>query len=248
MKAKSIAAVVLAVGLCAVSAWGQSGTVTSANRVGYVKVTVAAGDLVMCGLNFTDAATPTINEVFKDQLTGHSLLPTLSDNIIMWDPIAQGYVTYWKKSTDLQWYRLGEGSATDDPIDSGEGFWIKSNQPFSQDLYLLGTVVDEPVSVMLYAGLNFVAYPYSASQLLNSASLKDIAAGHSLLPTLADQVIWWNESLGRYETYWFKTGSPSQWVKLYEEGSPATFELKIGKGFWYKRFGATVPWSETKPY
>ncbi|MBN1670145.1 MAG: hypothetical protein JXR37_03890 [Kiritimatiellae bacterium] len=248
MKAKHTAIGILALGLCAALAWANSGTVTSANRVGYVKVTVGASQLVMCGLNFTDDVSPRINDMFKDQLTGHSLLPTLSDNIIVWDPIGQAYVTYWKKSTDGQWYRLGEGSPTEETIDSGEGFWIKSNQPFSQDLYLLGNVVDEPVSVMLHAGLNFVAYPYSASQLLNTASLKDIAEGHSLLPTLADQVIWWNESLSMYETYWFKTGSPSQWVKLYEESSPATFELRIGKGFWYKRFGATVPWNETKPY
>ena len=121
MKAR-LGVVVVGVCLCAVLALADSGTVTSANRVGYVKVAVGANAQVMSGLNF-EGDNPTVNEIFKDQLTG-GFNKLGADNVIMWDALAQEYVTYWKSVIDSQWYKEDEGSPTTDSIVSGQGFWL----------------------------------------------------------------------------------------------------------------------------
>jgi len=242
MKGKCVG-VVLAVLLTAGLAFANSGTVTSKNMVGFVKLTIPENSITMCSLNFdTDK---NLDELFHGQLTGNNT-PGSADNILAWDQASSRYVTYWRTPID-EWWKAGESGVTTDTISPGQGFWIITRAgEGTQTVYLLGEVVDEPVTVVFEEGLNLFGPQYSAALGINESLLATIGHGGNT-PGSADNILIWDRGTGRYVTYWL---TPiTEWWKA-GESSATTDSMDLGNGFWYiRRTGqGQLSWSEPKPY
>ena len=137
MKKLVMTAAVLACAASIVSAQ----TVTSANIVGYNKVTKTAnGDLNMVGVSFL-SENQTLNELFSaDQFSGDLFVAGNSDQVIIWNAGTQAYATYVYYDVSSVygptyesydgWQALADfGSAVyadDTVIPLGQGFWYKA--------------------------------------------------------------------------------------------------------------------------
>jgi hypothetical protein len=92
---------------------------TSANIVGYAKVTATGGELSLVALNFTPSSTA-VSDLIGDQLPSGSTLH-------IWDKSSQSYTTYNKSG------RGGWGTAANVVVGPSTGFWVQAVSAVSWD-------------------------------------------------------------------------------------------------------------------
>lgn len=256
-----IAAIVAAASL----AIAQS--VPSKNAVGYVKVNCVANGLSFVGLSFKSmAGGDGLDEVIGDQLTG-GLNSGDSDRIIVWDPIAVQYKSFWKvegagdPTFDDKWF-IDDGAfpptAADATLIPGNGFWVQSRQGAVQELTLLGEVPAEMVWTNgIVNGIQQVTFPFSADIGVNNPTNGLAAAATGGLNSGdSDRLIFWDAGTEQYISLWLVAGAgdptyDGKW--FYDDGAfppnLATDNLEIGNGFWFQRRDlADVEWKPLKPY
>lgn len=222
--------------------WAYAQTeVYSVNVVGFQRLTAVTG--------LTLVATPfirtnnTLDGVIGGQLTpGKS--SGLADNILMWDPIAQRYDTYWLKSSDSNWYTLAGARATN-PVTPSHGMFVLNRRTTNQVIIVSGDVPNQAaITNQLVPGLNMVSYPFSTDIDINSSQLTNGRAGKT--SGQADSIYLWNATSKLYETYWLKTDR-----KWYTIGGVLASNVRVGGGraFWYlNRTNTIFSWVESRPY
>mgnify|MGYP003572153135 CR=1 FL=1 len=171
MKKYAIAAVAIALSS---ACFAQTSVVSSANIVGYNKITCPADEYVLVSLDF-EGASNTVSSLF-------STLPQ-SSQVLIWDAGSQAYTTITKT-------RGGWGTAGTNTIDIGNGAFVKS--PSATNVFFAGdvpTATNSSISVV--DGYAVVAFPYPADvAFTNTALAKNASSG--------DKVSVWNNGWTTY--------------------------------------------------
>ena len=132
--------------LACVATMVSAQTVTSANMVGYTKVSAVGGELALVALNFGDDESMLVTELIGDQLPSGSAL-------YVWNKSSQAYDTINKAARG--------GWPASAAITSGQGFWIQAAGLASNEVILSGEVLlSETNSVVLPVGLTATGYYY----------------------------------------------------------------------------------------
>jgi hypothetical protein len=222
---KRTALLILAFALVGSLVFGQT-QVLSRNAVGYVKITIPRGSLMMIQTPFE--SLDGVTSVNIGELIG-SNVPN-GTTAYFWKQGAQaygseGFVSGFGWVPGTQTFIRGQGMFLKIPAGA------PSN---SYDIFMMGEVPDRftaPTSQLTFVqGLQMVGYMYPTETPLTNSMLSNIASN-------GDTLYYWktNQQWGS-EGYVAGFG----WV-------PGTLVLKPGESYYYKAKGANV-WSEAKPY
>ena len=204
-------------------------TVTSANMVGYTKVTAIGGELVLVALNF-EPVTNLVTEIIGEQLPFQS-------NLYVWDQSTDSYRSYsksgraapgsWPSTATLSlgeavWIEAPAGSGTNEVIFSGEVLLAETNS----------LVVATPTP------FEMVGFSYPV----------DIAFGDTALSEqlpFQSSIYFWDAAIPGYVPY-TKSGraAPGTW----SAEAQATI-IPASGGFWLESGdGNSVLWEEPRPF
>ena len=226
---KRILVVVLALAFIGGIAFGDpTNQVLSKNAVGYVKVTIPKGSLMMIQTPF-------------ENLTGEA---GFSIGALLGSNLPNATIAYFWH-TGLQQYRseqyftsLTRWMPGTNIFDRGQGMFVKipsSATLDSYDVFLMGEVPDEVVApttdVAIVKGLQMIGYMYPTEILLTNSVLRSIAKNGDIL------YYWKTNQQWGSEQYFASLG---RWM-------PGTLVLQPGQAYYYKTTNVTV-WSEAKPY
>ena len=151
---------------------------TSANIVGYAKVTATGGELSLVALNFTPSSTA-VSDLIGDQLPSGSTLH-------IWDKSSQSYTTINKSG------RGGWGSAN---INLGDAFWIQASGSDSHEIILSGDVNTAAVnSSTIGAGIDATGLFFPVETTFGATDLA------SALPS-GSTIHMWDDATQSYSTY-----------------------------------------------
>lgn len=221
--------------LVAPMTFAQEG-VLSANAVGYVKKTVAPGNLDLLRYDFValDGSATLVGDVFPADAT------PANTRVFMWDAAGQQFSieTLVSDKTGTAW---SPGTAE---IEPGTGFFVSiaAGEASDVDLVMVGEVPgsnnqSDTASLPVVEGLSLLGFPYPTTVAwLDTDLAQNAAAG--------DRLFTWDAAQQQYniDTYVSdKTG---------DAWSPGDKILNPGQGFFYSRvIGAgSLTWDETKPY
>ena len=220
---KRILVVVLALAFIGGIAFGDpTNQVLSKNAVGYVKVTIPKGALMLIQTPFENLSGATYYNV--GEILGSNL------------PV--GSVAYFWSKGDQQYKSENYGTRWfpgTNRFERGEGLFVKmpsTAQSNSYDIFLMGEVPDSitaPTSEMyIVQGLQMIGYMYPTEVPISNSMLTSIAKSGDVLYYWKTNQQWGSENYG---TRWF----------------PGTLKLQPGQAYFY-RSAKTNLWIEAKPY
>ena len=204
-------------------------TVTSANMVGYTKVSAVGGELSLVALNFTPS-TNLVTELFGDQLPWKS-------NLYVWDQATDTYRAYSKSG------RAGPGTWPSEAyVNLGEALWIEtpagsgtSEVIFSGEVLLAET---NTVIVATPTTFDMVGMSYPVDIAFGDTDLSEA------LPFQSSVTFWKDDGTG-YQAF-SKSGraAPGTWsTEAKAKIIPAS------GGFWVESgSGSSVLWEEARPF
>lgn len=229
------------------TSYAATNTVSSANIVGYAKVTIPSNEYVLVAYNFeTGNGATYFEDVFGTNQLISSSRASSCEIVYMWDTVNQQYKqfaqyngkTYSTVSTNWK------GTAIN-PVVSG-GLFIKAapNQT-NHTIYLSGNVPTSSVSNIGIAGggsFNLINYPFSTDIAISNLNVQGATA--SGRASSADRIYKWvNNAYKQYALYtdgkWYDV---TQW-----HTTPTTDTVNLCEGFWYKAVTNTT-WSATNLY
>jgi hypothetical protein len=251
---------VMTVAVLACAASVVSAAVTSANIVGYDKVTKTAnGDLNMVGVSFVSTAQ-TLNSLFPPaQFEGDLYSAANSDQVIVWNAGSQGYNTYvyydvsgtyGPEYTSYDgWQELaqfGSLNYANPTLPVGSAFWFKGSASTPSTIMVAGEVkTDASVTNTIVSGLQQVANPYATATTIG-ALFGNQASGDLFDANASDQIILWNDATQSYTTYVYYDVSGTYgpdyasydgWQEYAQFGSGNYADdtvIPLGQGVWYK--------------
>jgi hypothetical protein len=224
MKKVLLAAVIA--GLAGSIASAQTNVVTSANVVGYVKLTVPSNSFSMVAGQFinTSQEDMTIDELFGTSLPDGTELYVFD----------MAYTTY-TYADGIGWLDEAFGDAGSVVISRGQAVWIKNITGSPIDIFVAGNVPgnDFPNATNnLPEGFAMVSGSYPTDVTL---------ATLGITPADGDEIYVYNNG---YTTYTYADG-----IGWLDEafGDAGSVVINVGNGFWYKG-SATNQWVQSKPY
>jgi hypothetical protein len=169
--------------------------------------------------------------------------------VIAWNAATQEYESFFKRSTDEQWWKADRSELADIVLTPGTGFWIVSNQDFAQELVISGGVPTAEYTFTTYDGFNQLGFPYPVALDINDPdfALAAAATGGTSFTRGADQLLVWDAANGEYISF-FKSSSTGQWHDAISR-EVATYSLNPGQGFWFRKFTTNAAqWVPALPY
>jgi hypothetical protein len=218
---KKILLLVLAVSLVGSLAFGQT-QVLSRNAVGYIKVNVAKGNLMMIQTpfeNLNGSGRFNIGELLGSNFPSGT-------KSYFWNKDLQEYksetfTTRWIPGTNT--FLRGAGMFVNIPGTAASN---------SYDIFMMGEVPDKntaPTSSMnVVQGLQMMGFMYPVATPLTSTVLKTSAK-------FGDKLYYW-----KADQTWGSETFTTRWV-------PGSLIFEPGQSYYYKTTNAQV-WTETKPY
>ena len=245
-------------------------TVTSANAVGYSKLTLEPG-FNMVRTAFTDGAQAPVDlqEIFDTSLLLQAGAYADADQILFWDEAAVAYQAYYlhdgsgKTGTgkDGKWVDKATSTVAVKVVLPQEGFFFTRND-VAIEVITSGEVVSSATgtnSVVLLDGVNLIANPFTSEWKLNDGSIDWIAQGAVAAGAYADadQLQFWNVATLQYQAYYLHdgsgktgTGKDGKWVD--KETSSVDVNLGVGLTeslFYSKQAGAgSITIDVAQPY
>ena len=222
--------------------------VTSVNVVGFKRIDMAGPDgFTQVGMQF-DAFDPTLSGVLSTQLISAAKVGN-ADQVFIWNTSKTMYDIYAMKSDNLfhDANNFG-GPATNPPLRSGEGFWIRSAPaaPATRSIVLAGEAVpDDAVTNNIVPGFQMKAFPFSCDVSIQDLDFKNDGATAAAKVGNADKIYLWQS--GAYAIFGLKN-TDLMWHDANNfGGTAAVTNIQLGQGFWYEAKG-TFAWSETNRY
>ena len=218
--------------------------VSSNNIVGYFKLTLDRGKLILLRNVFDSGSA---NAVTPESIFGSSL--PVGTEVYAWNNQTAAYLiskytikpgppptfkpatTNWSISLD---------------ISRGKGFWLKipTNAPQSTyTIYVMGQVpTNATETIQIAQGLNMAAYAFPSDILWTNTTLAKNAQ-------IGDEMYLWNPTNQSYTItkYTVKPGPPPTFKPATTNWSIQTLSIPMGHSVWYKS-GAAKEWSEPRPY
>ncbi len=195
---KTILTMLVAIGFVCFS---QAQT-TSANIVGYAKVTATGGELSLVALNFTPSSA-LVSDVIGDQLP-------VASTIHIWDKSTQSYTTVNKAG------RGGWGVAS---INLGDAFWIEAPAGSgTHEIILSGDVNTSAInSSTIAAGIDATGLFFPVETTFGATDLADDLA-------IGSTIHLWDSATQSYSTY--NKAGRGGW------GTAANVVVGPSTGFW----------------
>jgi hypothetical protein len=218
---KKILLLVLAVTMVGSLAFGQT-QVLSRNAVGYIKVNIEKGKMMMIQTPFENLNGS--GQYVVGELLG-SNFPS-GATAYFWNKDRQsyqseGFVTRWIPGTNK--------------FSRGMGMFLKipaSAASNSYDVFMMGEVPDKTTapttSMFIVQGLQMMGFTYPVATPLSNTLLATTAKR-------GDTLYYWKTNQS-----WGSEGFITRWV-------PGTLVMEPGQSYYYKTTNAQV-WTETKPY
>jgi hypothetical protein len=250
-----------ALAICAVTglALADGSGVTSANVVGYKTVTLKKGfNMLACNFDAVGVSTNTLDVVIPGTLPGliGGNNSGVADDIMVFDPVAQGYSTYFlwyttkttggANANNYKWVVSG-ATLAGVVLKSGDPFWYKSKSTtnISITATFAGEVPTTNKNITIRPGFNMIAGNYAADWDPNGLGTNywatSGAVGGNNSGTGDDIMIFDPDAQG-YTTYflWYTTKTTGganannyKWVVSGATVAPTNF-VKLGQGVWYK--------------
>lgn len=217
--------VIVAGVMAAVAANAQTNQVLSRNAVGYEKVVVSTGQLVLARNDFNNLGG---SPYTVTNLIGNSL--PQGSSVLLWDSVGQSYIA--ENKTRSGW------SPGTNVIRRGAGFFMSvpsAAASNSYDVFFMGEVPDATTApsttVNGVTALAMYGFPYPVAQFWTNMNIaKNAVSGDSLLL--------WDVSSQQYVAH---NRTRSGW------GTGTNVVINPAQGFWFKT-AATQTWTEVKPY
>ena len=180
------------------------------------------------------AGVSTFDKIIGNQLTGHAVVKTLSDIIQKWN----SDTLTWSNA----WYRTGVGWIDYDtggdamPFCADAGYWVLRNaHPFT-NIMMFGKVEKVERSVNVDPGRNLLGSAYPVTVALDDTGLVASGfAGHAVVKTLSDQLLFWDATTLSWRQFWYKTGEGFQPWNSYEPMK----DIVPGDAYYLLRQGTT---------
>ena len=190
----------------------------------------------------------TLDKIVGNQLTGHNLNKTLSDNIEIWDNMLASYKRAWYKTgTTNAWQDWDVAGSPSFGMDSDKGYWfnIISGHP-AKDIMFCGRVSKTSRSIPISIGRNLVGSCFPVNCTLEKSGLVASGfTGHYLNKAFSDNVEFWNNTLETYERFWYKTGTTNAW-QPWNNGGPIR-DIIPGDSIWVNVISGHNPFTWTYP-
>lgn len=229
-------------------------TNTISKPAGIFRLTIPAGRQMLVSMPL-DAFNSGINAVLTNQLTGDTN-ELYADKIIKWDNSLGSYTNAYKadytgdSEKDGRWFGdFTNWTSSDFTFEPGEGFWIRNDQPYTQTVFLCGSVVlDSSRTKTFQSGLTLFGYPFSSKISINGAAFTN-GANASSDSEAADQIHAWDVLLESYLQYGLHSDDTTWRYLTNWSGSAVEDYLTPGKGYWYKRnISNSFDWIESRSY
>ena len=233
--------------------------VPSVNVAGFVRKSLAAGELTIVGVNLDGIGSPqTLQSLFGDDAVANANF-VQADWFTTFDEVGKTYQRYamytdgefYKCNTRAEWEDLG-ATAQNPTLDVGSALWVRCNSGGANEFSVTGeAVMDVSKQVDLVSGLQMVCYPLSSEIDIDSLDLPADGATANGNFVQADQIFTWEGSgYQKYALYtdnkWYGCNTRTEWESgPFVLGSDRV--LKVGEGFWYNAKGA-VTWTEDNQY
>jgi hypothetical protein len=214
--------------LLAIGAVASAQSASSVNAAGFVKKTVAPGQLVLIQNPFEqfDGGTFTVADIFGTSLPNGTI-------VYAWSQLNQRYAI--ETLSRGAWTSGDQGRTSLIEFSRADGMFVSipANAPLpSYDIFLFGEVPDSRTAVTtvlpLVSGFQMIGYPYPVSKTITETSLASIASA-------GDVVYSWNGTGWLFEAF-----SRGAW-------SPGTMVLNPGQAVFYSSV-SPKDWTTTKPY
>jgi hypothetical protein len=187
----------------------------------------------------------TLDKIVGDQLTGHSVVRSLSDTIEKWDAINQRYLRTWY-NTSAGWR---DWDVTTNPpafgFDADAGYWFNRvlDHP-DTTLTFCGrvSITDRDIPVEIRRNLVGSCFPLGRS-LSESGLVESGFTGHAGVRSLSDTVEFWDNTTSSYERFWQQTGVGWQ---PWDVGDPVR-DIQPGDAIWVNLPLRTVGFTWTYP-
>ena len=235
-------------------------TVTSANAVGMVKITIPGNSFVLISVPFlSNIEEPTLNDILGDQLVGGMNYGFAAEQIFIWDHDVLQFRNYYKNSGSGLWL-TSQNEPASQVLLPGSSFWILNRQSSEKEIVIAGEVPTENAVFNIVGGYNQRGYPFPTKVNINDpeAGLLELARG-GMSPGFSDQLIVWNQDSQTY-TFLFKGqgfDDHRDGKFLYADSNifinpdiaVAEIYLEPGQGFWFNRRGTSgTTWSSEKNF
>ena len=244
----------------------------SAEVWGFVKAEKPGNSkLSMVGIPFM-TEDQTLNSLMNPlQFSGDAHNPSLADQVIIWNVQTQKYKTYSLYDlrahegyeTYVYWQefeQFGWGKPACNPVlPTGSAIFIRGSTTGNVTVTISGEVVlSETATKRMEMGMQLVSNPFSDTVKLSDLKLHESAKGDVHNPSLADQIIAWNEVTQKYVTYSLYDLREHEGYESYVFwqsfdnfgwGRPTmdpTFEP--GRGFWFRAVHGAFDWVVTNAY
>jgi hypothetical protein len=145
-----------------------------------------------------------VQQMFQGQLVGNNN-PALADQIQVYDPVADGYITYFLRADNTTWRRSGfTAPANSVVIFPGTGIFL-TKVSSGGSLVQVGSVRNNDFVARFSSGrqLNAAPWPIDLSPNALGAVASNGWVGNNN-PALADQIAVFNPSINGYDTYFLR--------------------------------------------
>jgi hypothetical protein len=238
------------------AAFAATNVVSSANVVGYSKVTLQPGFNIMRtpfvnGTNFID-----IQSVMDTSTLKQGPAITSADSIQFWDTGTLQYVRYFvhdgsgknNAAKAGKWINNATGLIASNVVPPTAGFFFSSISTSNTDAFVAGDVVVSTTgtnTLALVEGFNLVANPFSCDWALNNYPTNYwITQGAKAGPaiTSADSIQFWDNNSLAYKRYYLHDGTGKnnaqkygKWIDNTSGNIASNLNVEISQGFFYSR-------------
>jgi hypothetical protein len=218
-------------------------TVSSANIVGYVQISVPSNSYYLGAFNFEAGETNYFNDVFGTNQLVSSSRRSNCETVYLWDMVNQQYNQYAQYNG--QTYSTDDWQGTPVNPEITGGFFIKSASDTNHVITLSGDVVTDsvlPITIVGGDAYTMICYPFSCDIAISNLNIE--GATSSSRRNNADLIYTWETD--HYEQYGLYTDG--NWYNVDEWAeNPTTNTINLSQGFWYKAQNP-ITWSATNIY
>ncbi|MFC1468057.1 hypothetical protein ACFLQY_05170 [Verrucomicrobiota bacterium] len=215
--------IIVALALLAAGSSFSQEVVSSANIVGFSRVSIPRGSRTIVGVPFNNGLSQSPSELFGGQLPPGSKLyvkPKGEPYAIEEYSVSAGAPPMFIETTN--W--LPNAAS----IGAGVGVWVEVPADASQEAYdvtFSGDVAGQADLVAVSEGINLLSYPYPVRVAWTNTALAQGA-------TVGDKLYAWNGTGYEVNEYTVNAGPPPTFTAITNWSNPDLI-LDISKGFWY---------------
>lgn len=174
-----------------------------------------------------------------------------ADNILIFDDIAQGYITFFPRISGgaTNWFQVGVGINNNFPILPDEAVFVKrAGSGLATNIVLVGEVKTTNSTTVLQQGFNFVANAFPAGVTLSNSQLLASGFRSGANQSSADVILLWDQANQGYQTVFSRISAGTTNWFMVGVGFTNNLVLDIGQGYFLNTKVSGYYWNRPLPY